>query len=64
MPPLFQCVNDSKHLFVMDLIVLFHWRQGFAVEGHQVPFLLSRQLLRKDGSRGKVKAVSLDAEEF
>jgi len=64
MPSLFQCVNDSKYLFVMDLVVLFHWRQGFAIEGHRVPFFLSGQLLRKDSSRGEVKAVSLDAEEF
>ena len=40
-PPLFQRVDDSKHLLVMDLIVPFHWRQEFAVEGHQVLFLLS-----------------------
>jgi len=42
MPSLFKYMDDSKHLLVMDLVVLFHWRQGFAVEGHQVPFLLSR----------------------
>jgi len=46
----------------MDLVVLFYRRQGFAVEGHWVPFLLSRQLLREDGSRGEVGAVSLDIE--
>ena len=46
----------------MDLVVLFHQRQRFAVEGHWVPFLLSRQLLREDGSRGKVGAVSLNTE--
>ena len=40
--PLFQHVDDSKHLFVMDLVVPFHRRQGFAVEGHWVLFLLSR----------------------
>ena len=34
MPLLFQCVDDSEYLLVMDLIVLFHWRQGFAIEGH------------------------------
>ena len=39
---LFQRADDSEHLFVMDLVVLFYQRQGFAVEGHQVPFLLSR----------------------
>jgi len=61
-PPLFQCVDDSKYLFVMDLIISFHQRQKFAVEGHQVPFLLSRQLLRENSSRGKVRAVSLDVE--
>ena len=38
---LFQCTDDSEHLFVMDLVVPFHWRQGFAVKGHCVPFLLS-----------------------
>jgi len=41
MPPLFQCIDDGKYLFVVDLIVLFYWRQGFAVEGHRVPFLYS-----------------------
>ena len=60
--PLFQCTGDSEHLFVMDLIVPFYQRQGFAVEGHQVPFLLSGQLLREDSSGDKVRAVSLDTE--
>ena len=60
--PLFQCTGDSEHLFVMDLVVPFYQRQGFAVEGHQVPFLLSGQLLRENGSRGKVGAVSLNVE--
>ena len=40
-PPLFQHVDDSKHLFVVDLVVPFHRRQGLAVEGHRVLFLLS-----------------------
>ena len=39
---LLQCADDSKHLLVMDLVILFHWRQGFTVEGHWVPFLFSR----------------------
>jgi len=60
--PLIQCMDDSEHLFVMDLIVPFHWRQEFAVEGHWVLFLLSGQLLRENGSRSKVRAVSLDAK--
>jgi len=42
MPPLFQCVDDSEHLFVVDLVVLFHRRQRFAVDSHWVPFLHSR----------------------
>jgi len=42
MPPLFQYADNGKHLFVVDLIVPFHRRQRFAVEGHRVPFLLSR----------------------
>ena len=29
--PLLQCADDSEHLFVMDLVVPFHRRQGFAV---------------------------------
>jgi len=33
-PPLFQHMDDSEHLFVMDLIVLFYWRQEFAVKSH------------------------------
>jgi len=40
-PPLFQRTNDSKHLLVIDLVVLFHWRQGFAVESYQVPLVFS-----------------------
>ena len=59
---LFQRADDSEYLFVMGLVVPFHWRQEFAVKGHWVPFLLSGQLLRENGSRGKVGAVSLDAE--
>jgi len=62
--PLFQYIDNSEHLFVMDLIVLFHQRQGFAVEGHWVLFLLSRQLLRENGSEGKVGAVSLNIKEL
>ena len=64
MSSLFQCADNSEHLFVMDLIVPLYQRQEFAVKGHQVPFLLSEQLLREDGSRGKVGAISLDAKEF
>jgi len=35
-------MDDSEYLFVMDLVVPFHWRQGFAVEGHWMPFFFSR----------------------
>ena len=41
-PLLFQCTDDSKYLFVMDLVVPFHRRQGFAVESYRVPLLFSR----------------------
>ena len=34
MPPLFQYTDDSEHFLVMDLIIPFHRRQGFAVESH------------------------------
>jgi len=64
MPLLFQYVDNSEHLLVMDLVIPFHRRQGFAVEGHWVPFLFSGQLLRKNGSRGEVKTISLDAKGF
>jgi len=40
-PPLFQRMDDSEHLFVIDLVVLFHRRQGFAIENHWVPFFFS-----------------------
>ena len=40
-PLLFQHVDDSKYLLVMDLVVLFHQRQEFAVESHWVPFFFS-----------------------
>jgi len=40
-PPLFQCTDDSEHLFVMDLVIPFHRKQGLAVKGHWVPFLFS-----------------------
>jgi len=42
MPPLFQCTDDSEHLFVMDLVVPFHRRQGFAIESHWMSFFFSR----------------------
>jgi len=29
---LLQCVDDSEHLLVVDLVVPFHRRQGFAVD--------------------------------
>jgi len=41
-PLLFQCMDDSEHLFVMDLVAPFHWRQGLAIESHWVPFFFSR----------------------
>jgi len=40
-PPLFQHADDSKHLLVMDLVVLFHQRQRFAVKSHQVLLFFS-----------------------
>ena len=40
-PPLVQCVDNSEHLLVMDLIIPLHWRQRFAVEGYWVPFIFS-----------------------
>jgi len=40
-PPFFQCTDDSEHLLVMDLIVPFNWRQGFAVESYWVPLVFS-----------------------
>ena len=41
-PPLFQHVDDSKHLLIIDLIVPFHQRQGFAIESHWLLLLFSR----------------------
>ena len=41
-PPLFQHMDDSEHLFVMDLVVLFHQRQGFAIESYWLLLLFSR----------------------
>ena len=64
MPPLFQYVNDSEYLLVMDLIIPFHRRQEFTVEGHWVPFLFSGQLLRKNGSKDEVRTISLDVKGF
>jgi len=62
MPLLFQCMDDNEHLLVMDLVIPLYWRQGLAVKGHRVPLLFSRQSLRKDGSGGEVRTVSLNAE--
>ena len=41
-PPFFQRTDDSEHLLVMDLVVPFYRRQGFAIESHWVPFFFSR----------------------
>jgi len=62
--PLLQCTNDSEHLFVMDLVVPFHQRQGFAVESHWLPLLFSEESLGEDGSGGKVRTVGLNAKGF
>ena len=62
MPLLFQYTDDSEHFLVMNLVIPLHWRQGLAVKGYQVPLLFSGQLLRKDGSGGEVRTVSLNAE--
>jgi len=40
-PSFFQRVDDSEHLLIMDLIVLFHQRQRFAIESHWVLFFFS-----------------------
>jgi len=39
--PFFQGTDDSEHLLVMDLVVPFHWKQGFAVESYRVPLVFS-----------------------
>jgi len=41
-PLLFQRADDSKHLLVIDLIVLFHQRQGFTVKSYWVPLFFSK----------------------
>jgi len=41
-PSLFQRADDSEHLLVMDLVVPFYRRQGFAVESYRVPLVFSR----------------------
>jgi len=41
-PLLFQRADDSKHLLVIDLIVLFHQRQRFAVKSYWVPLFFSK----------------------
>jgi len=64
MPPLFQCTDDSEHLFVIDLVILLHRRQGLAVKRYRVPLLFSGQSLRKDSSGGEVRTVSFDAERL
>jgi len=64
MPPLFQCTDDSEHFFVMNLVILLHWRQGLAVKCYRVPLLFSRQSLRKDSFGGEVRTVSFDAERL
>jgi len=40
-PPFLQRMDDSEHLLVMDLVVPFHRRQGFAVESYGVPLVFS-----------------------
>ena len=60
--PFFQRADDSEHLLVMDLVISFHWREGLAVKGYRVPLFFSGQSLRKNGSGGEVRTVSLDVE--
>jgi len=62
MPSLFQYMDDNEHLLVMNLVIPLYQRQGLAVKGHWVLLLCFGQLLRKDGSGGEVRTVSLNAE--
>jgi len=41
-PSFFQRADDSEHLLIMDLVVPFHQRQGFAIGSHLVLFFFSR----------------------
>src|SRR6266511_1645125 len=55
-------MNDSQHLVIMYLIVLFARRQGLRAEGNQVPLCIFHGHLGEDGSSREVGTVSLDAE--
>ncbi|KAG6894983.1 hypothetical protein C0992_003658 [Termitomyces sp. T32_za158] len=60
--PLLQGPDDGQHLIVVNLVIVFHGIEAFGVEGHRVPLLVLRGLLRQDCTSCEVRAVGLDAE--
>ena len=62
LPPLFHCTDDRQHLFVMYLVVSLYLGERLREEGDGVPLLGLGRLLGQNGSSGKVRAVSFDAE--
>ena len=46
----------------MDLVIAFHQRQGLAVKGDWMPFLIGQGFLGEDCTSSKVGAVGFDAE--
>jgi len=59
-PLLFQNLDDSQYLLVIDLIVVLYWGQELAVKDHWVLFTIQQGLLRQDRLYGEVRAVGLN----
>ena len=59
MPPLFECLDNCQHFFVMDFVIPFHQREGFRQESNGMPLSVFQILLRQDSPGSKIWAVCL-----
>ena len=57
-------MDDSKHLLVMDLVVLFYQRQELAVKHHWMLLVILHRLLRQDSTHSIVQTVGFNLEGF
>jgi len=57
-------MNNSKYLFIVDLIVLLYQKQELTIEYYWMPLAILCRLLRQDGICSIVQTVCFNLEEY